>query len=170
MHIFSSSLNNLFQAPQSVNNRIVISNWIQFQARSLPSCCLGTQYRELVATVALEHVPNISRIIDNTTPLRGWAFLHAGKEFFVNLRSKVEEHPASLGRNFSCPRLYRGTEGNFFMLFGSFYWCSWSGCARAALTWPATRQVPLPYGNQMEAGVEILSHRSEAPLLSRWNL
>lgn len=30
--------------------------------------------------------------------------------------------------------------------------------------WPAICQVPSPYGNQMDAGVEVLSHRSEATL------
>lgn len=38
----------------------------------------------------------------------------------MNLPSKVEEHSVSLESNFSWPRLYRGTEGNFFILFGSF--------------------------------------------------
>ena len=81
----------------------------------------------------------------------------------MNLPVRVEESSIFLeSNNFPCSRLHGGTKGNFFIPSGFLYWCSWSGYARAALTWPVIRQVPLPYGNQMEAGVEVLGHRREA--------
>ena len=96
----------------------------------------------------------------------------------MNLPVRVEESSIFLeSNNFPCSRLHRGTKGNFFIPSGFLYWCSWSGYARAALTWPVIRQVPLPYGNQMEAGVgvldgiaecrrhNLLSSSSSAPLL-----
>ena len=161
----------LFKATQLASSRTVIPVGFQVSALSPWSCCLCVHGMELIAAVELDYIPDISRRIGNITSLGVWAFLmQLNAQFFMNLPGRVEESSIFLeSNNFPCSGLHRGTKGNFFIPSGFSYWCSWSGYARAALTWPVIRQVPLPYGNQMEAGVKVLGHRSEAGLLSGWN-
>lgn len=105
----------------TVSNRIVISIWIQVYALSLRSCCLCTHCIEIIAAVELEHIPDVSGIIGNTTSLRIWAFLmQLNGYFFMNLPGRVEQNSISLESNFSCPSQHRGTGGNFFILLASF--------------------------------------------------
>lgn len=126
---------------------------------SVRSRCLGTRSVESAAAVVLEPSPDISRMTDDTSRRAGPFWNAVEWLVFGNLPGQVEELSISFQSKLSSPAPCRGTEGNVFLLFGCCCWCSRSRCARAAVTWPAIRQVPSPYGNQMDAGVGVPGHR-----------